>query len=126
MSRVNGRHEGGAMSEQKRLDRPNREKQLGNDIVKVIDYQFRHVHNLSPSAYADSLKIIKRKSLALIPDIEEAKKQVRERINLELSEFVNMLRRAPEMHGDIQADPLKTQEFLIWWQALKEVTDDKA
>lgn len=52
--------------------------------------------------------------------IKEAEEQERERVNAELSEFVEMLKRAPEMHGDIQADPLKTQEFIIWWQALKE------
>ena len=51
--------------------------------------------------------------------IEDAREQERERVKIELSGFAEMLKRAPEMHGDIQSDPLKTQEFLIWWQALK-------
>ena len=48
--------------------------------------------------------------------IEQAKQEVAREIKAELSSFVTMLKSAPEMHGDIQSDPLKTQEFLIWWQ----------
>ena len=128
------------------LDRPDREKitkelieayKLGIDSGKTGSY-------FSDAEARDSHFGGVAESLAIIPDIEEidelrtrltdlekklddreedlieAKKQERERIKLELSEFVNMLRRAPEMHGDVQSDPLKTQEFLIWWQALKE------
>ena len=48
--------------------------------------------------------------------LEQAKQEVAREIKAELSSFVTMLKSAPEMHGDIQSDPLKTQEFLIWWQ----------
>jgi len=61
-------------------------------------------------------------SLAVSVDvlIEEAKKEERERIYNDLSDFVKMLKSAPEMHGDIQSDIPKTRAFIKYWQALKE------
>lgn len=61
------------MNERKRLDRPK----LGNDIVRIVDWQFRRITNLLPSAYADSLKIIKKETLALIPNIEHLLNQLK-------------------------------------------------
>ena len=50
--------------------------------------------------------------------LQQKIEQERVRIQGELSEFVSMLKSAPEMHGDIQADIPKTYDFLKWWQAL--------
>jgi len=105
--------------EQKKLDRPK----LGNDIVRIVDWQFRQITNLLPSAYARSLKIIKKQILALFEKeklmiegymemakeaaVKEAKKQERERI------FKNIEGIGLNDLGFVHLAPEE-------WQALKE------
>ena len=91
-----------------RLDRPD----LGREVVKIVNYQFSRITNLLPSAYADSLKIIRKKILALTPDVEQAKREERERIITEIEDNSSVI----DWENDIGEMREFKEEF---WQALK-------
>ncbi|KKK88740.1 hypothetical protein LCGC14_2740100 [marine sediment metagenome] len=108
-----------------RLDRPTR----GDIYQLVLDFSYKNITLDEVTSQIKALIPDKEEIVALrkrLTELEEklddreadllkATEDEKERIHTDLASFVDMLKRAPEMHGDIQADIPQTQQFIKYW-----------